>query len=159
MFYMYQESISELDDRGYIITFQEDRVLSWPKNLTIKKAISIGIRDGSPYKLCNNQNLNLNLTLSYDHSNSSEIWHRRLGHLNYRALSSIGKIIKGLPNLKTNHSTICKGCALGKNTKQSFPKSDHKSKSILELIHTDLYGLILVPSLNGCLYYIIFIDD
>ena len=48
---------------------------------------------------------------------------------------------------------------LGKNTKQSFPKSDHKSKSILELIHTDLCGPMSVPSLNGCFFYIIFIDD
>lgn len=46
-------SISGLFDQGYRITFQEDRVLSWPKNANIKKAISIGVRDGNLYKLCN----------------------------------------------------------------------------------------------------------
>lgn len=80
-------------------------------------------------------------------------------HLHFRALSSIGKIVKGLPNLKSEHLGVCKGCAPGKNTKQSFPKSVHKSKAILELIHTDLCGPMFVPSLNGCLYYVIFIDD
>ena len=115
-------SISRLVDQGYKIAFQGDRVLSWTKNSSIKKAISIGIRDENLYKLCNNQNPNLNLTLSNDKSNSSEIWHRRLRHLSYWALSSIGKIVKGLPNLKTDHLSICKGCALGKNTKHSFPK-------------------------------------
>ena len=74
-------SISELADQGFRITFQEDRVLSWPKNSTIKKAISIRFRDGSLYKLCNNQNLNL--TLIHESSNSSDFWHRRLGHLHY----------------------------------------------------------------------------
>ena len=152
-------SISGLADQGYRIAFQEDKVLSWPKNSTIKKAISIGVREGSLYKIFNNQYPRLNLTLSNDKSNSSEIWHRRLGHLNFHALSSIGKIVKGVPNLKANHSSICKGCALGKNTKHSFPNSDHKSKTILELIHTDLCGPMFVPSLNGCLYHIIFIDN
>ena len=84
--------------------------MSWPKNANIKKAISIGVRDGSLYKLCNNQNL----ALSHETSNSTEIWHRRLGHLHYHALSSIGKIVKGLPSLKNDHLSICKGCALGK---------------------------------------------
>ena len=45
------------------------------------------------------------------------------------------------------------------NTNQSFPKSDHQSKSILELIHTDLCGPMSVPTFNGCLFYMIFIDD
>ena len=57
----------------------------------------------------------------------------------------MGKIVKGLPSLKVDHLNICKGCALGKNTKQSFPKSDHKSKSIFELIHTDICGPMFVP--------------
>ena len=91
--------------------------------------------------------------------NTTEIWHRRLGHLHYCALSSIGKIVKGLPSFKTDHLSICKRCALGKNSKQSFPKSVHKSKSILELIHIDLCDPIFVPSLNGCFFYVIFIDD
>ena len=152
-------SISGLADQGYHIAFQGNKVLSWTRNSSIKKAITIGVRDGSLYKLCNSQNPELNLTLSKNMSNSIEIWHRRLGHLNFRALASISKIVKGLPNLNSDHSSICKGCALGKNTKHSFPNSVHKSKNILELIHTDLCGPMSVPSLNGCQFYVIFIDD
>ena len=148
-------SISGLADQGFRVIFQEDRVLSWPKNSNIKKAISIGFRDQSLYKLYNNQNL----APSHESSNSTEIWHRRLGPLHYRTLSSIGKIVKGLPSLKTDHLSIYKGCALGKNIKHSFPKCVHESKSILELIHTDLFNPMSVPSLNGCLFYLFFIDD
>lgn len=148
-------SISGLSDQGYKIAFQENKVLSWSKNANIKKAISIGVRDGSLYKLYNQQNF----ALSHEISKSTDIWHRRLGHLHFQALSSIGEIVKGLPNLKSDHLGVCKGCALGKNVKKSFPKSVHKLKEILELIHYDLCGPMSVPSLNGCLYYVIFVDD
>ena len=46
-------SICGLADQGYHVTFQEDKVLSWPKNSNIKNAITIGFRDGILYKLCN----------------------------------------------------------------------------------------------------------
>ena len=46
-------SISGLSNQGYKIVFQEDKVLSWPKNAYIKKAITIGVRDGILCKICN----------------------------------------------------------------------------------------------------------
>ena len=48
---------------------------------------------------------------------------------------------------------------LGKNAKKSFPRSITRSKEILELIHSDVCGPMSSPSLNGYLYYVIFIDD
>lgn len=115
------------------------------KNSNTKNVISIGIREGSLYKLCNSTNLALN----HETQKTNEIWHRRLGHLNFRALSCVEKFVKGLPNLKYEHEGICKGCALGKNPKTPFHSSEHKSKSILELIHTGLCGPMSVPSLGG----------
>ena len=32
-------------------------------------------------------------------------------------------------------------------------------KEILELIHNDVFGIVLVPSLRGSLYHVSFIDD
>ena len=114
------------------------------KNSNIKNVISIGVREGILYKLCNSTNL----ALSHETRKSNEIWHRRLGHLNFRALPSIEKIIKGLPNLKPKHEGICKGCAFGKNPQTLFNYGEQKSKSILELIHIDLCGPMSIPSLG-----------
>ena len=36
---------------------------------------------------------------------------------------------------------------------------NRKTNGILDLIHSDLCGPMIAPSMNGCLYYIIFIDD
>ena len=61
--------------------------------------------------------------------------------------------------LHVDHDGICRGCALGKNTKGSFPKSESKSKGILDLVHSDLCVPMTVTSLGGYNYYVTFIDD
>lgn len=58
-----------------------------------------------------------------------------------------------------DHEGVCKGCALGKNVKKSFPSSESRSKEILDLVHSDVCGPISMKSLGGSLYYITFIDD
>ena len=65
----------------------------------------------------------------------------------------------GLPYFSIEHLKVCKGCALGKYTKISFPSSDNRVASILELIHLDLCGLISSVSLCGYYYYGTFIDE
>jgi len=40
-----------------------------------------------------------------------------------------------------------------------FPSSARKEKYILELIHSDVFGHVPIPSLGGSLYYVSFIYD
>ena len=68
-------------------------------------------------------------------------------------------MVIGMPEVSPKHDGICKGCALGKNTKKSFSRSKNRSKGILDLIHSDICGPMSSPSLSGCLYYVLFIDD
>jgi transposase InsO family protein len=87
-----------------------------------------------------------------------ELWHRRLAHINYKALPYVSKVVKGLLELKVDHEGVCKGCAQGKNTKNPFPKSDNKEGN-LELVHSDVCGPMPSTSLRGYVYYVSFIDD
>ena len=95
----------------------------------------------------------------HDNISLCELWHRRFAHLHYRALPALRKMVIGLPELQVEHDGICRGCALGKNAKGSFPSSDSRSKGILDLVHSDGSGLMIVSSLVGFLYYMVFIDD
>ena len=65
----------------------------------------------------------------------------------------------GLPEIHIEHDGVCRDCALGKNVKGSFSRSDNRSKGILDLIHTDVCGPMTVVSLSGYLYYVLFIHD
>ena len=61
--------------------------------------------------------------------------------------------------MKIDHEGNCKGCARGKNIKNPFPKSETKTKGTLELIHSDVCGLMPSISLSGHEYYVTFMDD
>jgi hypothetical protein len=64
-----------------------------------------------------------------------------------------------LPEFGAEHQGVCRGCALGKNAKEAFPSSDSRPKRILDLVHSDVYGPMSIPSSSGYLYYVTFIDD
>ena len=68
-------------------------------------------------------------------------------------------MVEGIPELQSTHEGICRGCALGKNVMKPFSSSNNRSKEILDLIHSDVCGLMPVKSLGGSLYYVTFIDD
>ena len=41
----------------------------------------------------------------------------------------------------------------------SFPFGGKRSKQILEFVHSDVFGLVKVPSLVKSMYYVSFIDN
>ena len=96
--------------------------------------------------------------LIHDTASPYELWHRRLAHINYKALPLVSKVVTGLLDLKIDHEGVSKGRGKGKNIDNPFLKSDIKSKGILELIHSDVCGLMPSTSLSGYVYYVTFND-
>ena len=91
--------------------------------------------------------------------NPCELWHRKFGHLNYRALPSLPDMVIGMPPINLIHDGVCKGCSLGKNVKKPYSSSSRRSKGILDPSHSDLCSPMIVPAMSGCLYYVIVVDD
>jgi hypothetical protein len=88
-------SISALEDKGYKITFSEGRVLAWHKDSHISSSKVIGVREKSLYKLT----IKPVQALLHDIISLSELWHRRLAHIQYRALPTLGKMVTSLPEI------------------------------------------------------------
>nr|QHR90811.1 hypothetical protein Q903MT_gene4837 [Picea sitchensis] len=107
------------------------KVLIWPKGSSMESAGVIGVREGGLYRFLGKP---VKALVHYSVS-LNELWHRRYAHLHYRALPSLRKVVTGLPELQVEHDGICRGCALGKNAKKSFPSSSSRSKGTLDLIH------------------------
>jgi hypothetical protein len=55
--------------------------------------------------------------------NLCELWHRRFGHLNHGSLSLLKDMVVGFPNFKVKRRGVCKGTALEKHAKVSFPSN------------------------------------
>ena len=97
--------------------------------------------------------------MTCDTIRQTELCHRRFGHLHYKALPEARKVVTGMPEFPNNHEGVCKGCVEGKHTRGPLPSSVTKTSDVLELIHSDLFGMLPVTSLGGCSYYMTFIDD
>ena len=80
--------------------------------------------------------------------------HSRLDH------PSLSKFRKLVPLFSSLSSLECESCQLGKHTRVSFPKRlDPRTKSLFELVHTNVWGPSRSTSTLGFRYFITFIDD
>ena len=96
--------------------------------------------------------------MTCDTIHGTELWHRRFGHLHYKALPEARKVVTGMPEFKNDQEGVCQGCAEGKHTRGPFPSSVIKASDVLQLIHSDLSGMLPVTSLGGCSYYMTFVN-
>ncbi|GJS78689.1 retrovirus-related pol polyprotein from transposon TNT 1-94 [Tanacetum coccineum] len=100
--------------------------------------------------------------LSKASKTKSWLWHRRLSHLNFRAINHLARhgLVRGLPKLKFEKDYLCSACALGKSTKKPHKlKSEETNQEKLYLLHMDLCGPIRVASVNGKKYILVIVDD
>ncbi|GMP36216.1 hypothetical protein CsSME_00008418 [Camellia sinensis var. sinensis] len=93
-----------------------------------------------------------------DASDTSKLWHMRLGHVGEKALQGLVKqgLLKGA---KTEKLEFCEHCVLGKQTRIKFGTAIHRTKGILAYVHTDVWGPSKNASLGGKHYFVSFIDD
>ncbi|KAL4559836.1 hypothetical protein LXL04_031982 [Taraxacum kok-saghyz] len=93
------------------------------------------------------------------HSDMTELWHKRLGHMSEKGMSLLLKknVLTGVHGVTLKR---CSHCLDGKQTRVSFKSSTPSRKeSILDLIHSDVCGPMKTRTIGGCLYFVTFIDD
>jgi hypothetical protein len=78
-------SISNLENKGFRVSLIDGEVLMWDKGETLNEAIIIGSEENGLYKL----NGHSEAAMTHAIEKSCEIWHRRLAHINYKALPYI----------------------------------------------------------------------
>lgn len=89
------------------------------------------------------------------------LWHLRFGHLNFGGLNLLHRkgMVKGLPLIEKPGS-VCEGCILGKQHRETFPVGKSvRAKAPLEIFHSDLCGPMQKPSFGGSHHAFTFIDD
>jgi hypothetical protein len=140
------------------VTFRGTEALIHPKGSSLASGQVIGVRDGKLFRFLF-QPLHALAVSSDSNRQTCELWHRRMAHLHHGALGGLREVVTGVPQISTEYHDVCRGCALGKFTKASFPSSDTRSAGILDLVHTDVCGPMTQKSLSGCKYYLTFTDD
>ncbi|GJS80569.1 retrovirus-related pol polyprotein from transposon TNT 1-94 [Tanacetum coccineum] len=95
-------------------------------------------------------------------SDESMLWHRRLGHINFKNINKLVKdnLVRGLPTKHFENDQTCVACLKGKQHKASC-----KSKVLnpitkpLFMLHMDLFGPTFVSSLMHKKYCLVVTDD
>ncbi|GJY72703.1 putative ribonuclease H-like domain-containing protein [Tanacetum coccineum] len=95
-------------------------------------------------------------------SDESKLWHRRLGHINFKTTNNLvnGNLVRGLPlKLFEIHQT-CVACQKGKQHRASCKSKTVSSISQpLHMLHMDLFGPTFVKSLMKKMYCLVVTDD
>ncbi|GJV00170.1 putative ribonuclease H-like domain-containing protein [Tanacetum coccineum] len=92
----------------------------------------------------------------------SMLWHRRLGHINFKNINKLVKdnLVRGLPTKRFENDQTCVACLKGKQHRASC-----KSKVLnpitkpLFMLHMDLFGPTFVSSLMHKKYCLVVTDD
>jgi hypothetical protein len=93
-----------------------------------------------------------------DDATSVKLWHYHLGHI---SRGRIERLIKDgiLISLDFSNSDYCIDCIKGKYAKKVKKDEAKRNAGVLEIIHTDIYGLFPVKSVDGFHSFITFTDD
>ena len=70
------------------------------------------------------------------------LWHLRFGHLNFGGPNLLNRkgMVSGLPFIEKSDS-LCEGCILGKQHRESFPSGKNiREKAPLDIFHLDSCG-------------------
>nr|GEY48790.1 hypothetical protein [Tanacetum cinerariifolium] len=92
----------------------------------------------------------------------SNIWHRRLGHINFKTMNKLvkGNLVRGLPTKVFENDHNCFACKMGKKHRASYKTKPISSvNQPLQRIHIDLFGPTFVKSLNKKSYCLVVTDD
>ncbi|GJV70166.1 putative ribonuclease H-like domain-containing protein [Tanacetum coccineum] len=95
-------------------------------------------------------------------SDESKLWHRRLGHLNFKTMNKLvkGNLVRGLPSKVFENDQTCVACQKGKQHIASCKSKTKNSISLpLHLLHMDLFGPTFVKSLMKKMYCLVVTDD
>ncbi|GJY38059.1 ribonuclease H-like domain-containing protein [Tanacetum coccineum] len=94
--------------------------------------------------------------------NESKLWHRRLGHVNFKTMNKLvkGNLVRGLPSKIFDNDHTCVACQKGKQNKASCKAKLMSSiGQPLQMLHIDLFGPTSVRSINHKTYCLVVTDD
>ncbi|MCO5573696.1 hypothetical protein L7F22_027470 [Adiantum nelumboides] len=143
-------SVHEVCKLGKEVIFDIDSVSIQDKE-TVQE-VRGGDSTGGLYKLC---------ALSAITCNAGALWHYRCGHLHADAFQHAftQQLVDGMPDAQ-HPDGRCVPCIRGKQHREAFPKKASKRATRpLELVHTDLCGLMSVDSLGGSKHFMLIVDD
>ncbi|GJS55117.1 hypothetical protein Tco_0628479 [Tanacetum coccineum] len=160
-------SVSQICDNKNSVLFTDSKCLVLGKDFKVNDSqvllrtprqhnmYSIDLNNIVPHK-------NLTCLIVKASVDESMMWHRRLGHLNFKTMNKLvrNNLVKGLPSKSFENDHTCVACLKGKQHKASCKtKLVNSVSKPLHTLHMDLFGPTSVSSLNHKWYCLVVTDD
>ncbi|GJR32020.1 putative ribonuclease H-like domain-containing protein [Tanacetum coccineum] len=161
-------SVSQICDNKNSVLFTDSECLVMGKDFKLdddthvllrttrqQNMYSIDLKNIVPHK-------NLTCLIAKASEDESMLWHRRLGHLNFKTMNKLvrNNLVKGLPSKSFENIHTCVACLKGKQHKASCKtKLVSSITKPLHTLHMDLFGPTSVSSLNHKWYCLVVTDD
>ena len=144
-----------LNKNGFRLVFESDKFVLTKRGLYVGQGYALN----GMFKLnvVPIKKVNENASTSAYLIESSNIWHNRLGHVNFNSMRRLIKL-NYIPSFTIESNSKCPTCVEAKQTTKSF-KSIERNTEPLDLIHTDVCDFRTIPTRGGNKYFITFIDD
>ncbi|GKA40554.1 retrovirus-related pol polyprotein from transposon TNT 1-94 [Tanacetum coccineum] len=139
-------------DKDFRLENDSHVLLRTPKQ---QNMYSIDLKNIVPHK-------NLTCLVAKASVDESMLWHRRLGHLNFKIMNKLVRdnLVRGMPSKSFENDHSCVDCLKGKQHKASCTSKLVSSVSKpLHTLHMDLFGPTSVSSLNHKWYCLVVIDE
>ena len=148
-------SVGQLCDLGYTLTFSSTGCsVQDPRT---GQVIGNGRKVGRMFELTTLHVPSSTTFCAASTPSSIHLWHQRLGHTSLSKLRPL--ISQGSLGSIKEEPLHCTACQTAKQTALPFNPSISISASPFDLVHSDVWGPAPTPTMGGCRYFIIFIDD
>nr|GEX71145.1 ribonuclease H-like domain-containing protein [Tanacetum cinerariifolium] len=161
-------SVSQMCDKKKIVLFTDAEciVLSLEFKLPDENKVLLRVpRENNMYNV-DLKNIvpsgDLTCLFAKETLDESNLWHRRLGHINFKTMNKLIKctLVRGLPSKLFENNHTCVACKKGKQHRASCNTKPISSVSQpLQTLHMDLFRPTFVKSLNKKSYCLVVTDD
>ena len=93
-----------------------------------------------------------------DNDSATYLWHCRLGHIGLKHMKKL-LVDRLLESLDYESFDTCEPCLMGKMNKAPFSGTMARANDLLEIIDTDVCGLMSVEARGRYRYFSTFTDD
>ncbi|KAK1411713.1 hypothetical protein QVD17_38273 [Tagetes erecta] len=160
-------SVSQICDKSYSTLFDDSfcYILKPGFKIDNEWVVVKAPRDRDIYKLDMSQidaETETTCLIAHASNDESQLWHRRLGHSNFRNMNRLvtGNHAVGIPSKKFSTTDLCPACLKGKQHRMSFKsKPENSISKPLQMLHKDLLGPTNVKSIGKKSYCFVIIDD
>nr|GEX26316.1 putative ribonuclease H-like domain-containing protein [Tanacetum cinerariifolium] len=150
-------SVSQIYDNKNSFLFTDSECIVLGRDFKLKDDTNVLLRTPRQHNMysidLNNIVPHKDLTCLVANASADEsvMWHRRLGHLNFKTMNKLVRhnLVRGLPSKCFENDHTCVAFLKGKQHKASFKtKLVHSVTKPLHTLHMDMFGPTFISSLN-----------